>query len=108
MKPTEEKTGACGVPVTQGDPRDAPTSGRSDMRILASAAILAAALIFPGTASATGLATCESGPQSGWKSQDDVTKHLIKAGWKEVRRMKPDGGCWEVYGINENGRQAEA
>jgi hypothetical protein len=32
----------------------------------------------------------------------------LKLGWREVRRMKPDGGCWEVDGMNENGRQAEA
>src|SRR5262249_24391649 len=40
---------------------------------------------------ATGLATCDSGPQSDWQSQDAGTKHLMKAGWKAVRRMKPDG-----------------
>jgi hypothetical protein len=65
-------------------------------------------LLFPATGSATGLATCDSGPQSGWQSQDAVTKHLLKAGWREVRRMKPDGGCWEVYGMNENNRLTEA
>ena len=79
------------------------------MRHLSSASTLAfIVLLYPATASATGLATCDSGPQSDWQSQDAVTKHLMKAGWREVRRMKPDGGCWEVYGINENGRQAEA
>ena len=77
------------------------------MRSFATAA-LAAVLLCPATGSATGLATCDSGPQSGWQSQEAVTKHLLKLGWREVRRMKPDGGCWEVYGMNENGRQAEA
>jgi hypothetical protein len=78
------------------------------MRIVATAAIASLVLMMPTAGSATGLATCDSGPQSGWQSQDAVTKHLMKAGWREVRRIKPDGGCWEVYGINENGRQAEA
>jgi len=78
------------------------------VKTLAIAAVAGLVLAMPGKGSATGLATCESGPQSGWQSQDAVTKHLMKAGWREVRRMKPDGGCWEVYGINENGRQAEA
>lgn len=77
-------------------------------KTLVMAAVAGLVLAMPGKSFATGLATCESGPQSGWQSQDAVTKHLIKAGWREVRRMKPDGGCWEVYGINENGRQAEA
>jgi hypothetical protein len=79
------------------------------MRHLSSAATIALmALLYPATASATGLATCDSGPQSGWQSQDALTKHLLKAGWREVRRMKVDGNCYEVYGFNENGRQAEA
>jgi hypothetical protein len=65
-------------------------------------------LLMPTAGLATGLATCDSGPQSGWQSQEAVADVLLKAGWKEVRRMKPDGGCWEIYGINENGRQAES
>jgi hypothetical protein len=79
------------------------------MRHLSAAtAIVLMTLLCPVTASATGLATCDSGPQSGWQSQDALTKHLVKAGWREVRRMKVDGNCYEVYGLNENGRQAEA
>ena len=78
------------------------------MKTLVRAAVAGLVLVMPGKGSATGLATCESGPQSGWQSQDAVTKHLMKAGWREIRRMKPDGGCWEVYGINENGRQVES
>jgi hypothetical protein len=78
------------------------------MRILATAAIASLTLLLPTAGGATGLATCDSGPQSGWQTQEALTKHLMKANWKEVRRMKPDGGCWEVYGINENGRQAES
>jgi hypothetical protein len=77
------------------------------MRIFVTAAI-AWLLLMPGTGSTTGLTTCSSGPQSGWQSQEAVTKHLMKAGWREVRRMKPDGGCWEVYGLNENNRLTEA
>jgi hypothetical protein len=78
------------------------------MKTLVMATVAGLVLVMPGKGSATGLATCESGPQSGWQSQDAVTKHLMKAGWREIRRMKPDGGCWEVYGINENGRQVES
>jgi hypothetical protein len=66
------------------------------------------ALFVPATASATGLAICNSGPESGWQSQDAMSKHLLKTGWREVRRMKVDGNCYEVYGINENGRQVES
>jgi len=75
---------------------------------LSKATLALLVLLYPATGSATGLATCDSGPQSGWQSQDALTKHLQKAGWREVRRMKVDGNCYEVYGFNENGRQAEA
>jgi hypothetical protein len=77
------------------------------MRTICTAAV-ALAFLAPTAGLATGLATCDSGPQTGWKSQEALADVLLKAGWKEVRRMKPDGGCWEVYGINENGRQAES
>jgi hypothetical protein len=39
---------------------------------------------------ADGLATCDSGPQ------------------EEVRRIKIDGGCYEVYALNEKGERVEA
>jgi hypothetical protein len=69
---------------------------RETLMKIAVVAAAAALMLLPTAASATGLATCDSGPQSGWQAQDAVTKHLLKAGWREVRRMKPDGGCWEV------------
>jgi hypothetical protein len=78
------------------------------MRAICTATIVALSFLAPTTGQATGLATCDSGPQTGWKSQEALADILLKVGWKEVRRMKPDGGCWEVYGINENGRQAES
>jgi len=79
------------------------------MRNLATTGVaLAVLLLCPAAGSATGLATCESGPQSGWQSQDALTKHLLKLGWREVRRMKVDGNCYEVYGMNENNRPTEA
>jgi len=56
---------------------------------------------------ATGLYTCDSGPRSGWKTQDELKKSLAQRGWK-VRRIKEDGGCWEVYAINDKGQRVEA
>lgn len=71
--------------------------------------ILAAALTFAvlAPAGATGLYTCDSGPLSGWKSQEVLKKTLTDQGWK-VRRIKEDGGCWEVYAINPKGERVEA
>lgn len=58
-------------------------------------------------AQATGLATCKSGPQSGWKSQDALKAKLAAEGW-EVRRIKVDGGCYEVYAFNEKKERVES
>jgi len=32
---------------------------------------------------------------------------LKEKGW-QVRRIKEDGGCYEVYGLNEKGERVEA
>ena len=58
-------------------------------------------------ASATGLATCDSGLKSGWKSSETLEKLLTERGWK-VRRIKEDGGCWEVYALDDKGQRVEA
>lgn len=76
------------------------------MRIFAITAFATAAL-FAGQASATGLATCQSGPKSGWKPEADLQKKLIAQGW-QIRRIKEDGGCYEVYAIDPNGKRIEA
>ena len=66
---------------------------------------LLAAFALP--AYATGLATCESGPESGWQPQATLEKKLTEQQWK-VRRIKVDGGCYEVYAMNEKGERVEA
>jgi hypothetical protein len=58
-------------------------------------------------ASATGLATCDSGPKSGWQATEVLEKKLTDGGWK-VRRIKEDGGCYEVYALDDKGQRVEA
>ena len=67
-------------------------------------AVLAASAL---PAYATGLATCDSGPQSGWQPQATLEKQLTEQNWK-IRRIKVDGGCYEVYAMNEKGERVEA
>jgi len=71
-----------------------------------SAMSVAAFLIATG-AGATGLATCDAGPKSGWQPQDKLEKMLSDKGWK-IRRVKEDGGCYEVYAIDDKGERVEA
>jgi hypothetical protein len=71
--------------------------------------VLAAALALATTlpAHATGLATCDSGPRETWQPQAKLEKMLIEKGW-QIRRIKEDGGCYEVYALNEKGERVEA
>ena len=68
----------------------------------AGAATLAAA-----PAAATGRMTCNAGPQSGWRTQQQLVDSLTRQGW-QVRRTKIDGGCYEVYGTTPSGDRVEA
>jgi hypothetical protein len=58
-------------------------------------------------AHATGLATCDSGDPAKWQSQETLSKQLVEKGW-QIRRIKVDGGCYEVYALNEKGERVEA
>lgn len=66
-----------------------------------------AAFLATGSVFATGLATCDSGPQESWQPQEKLQKMLTDKGW-QVRRIKVDGGCYEVYALNEKGERVEA
>ena len=77
------------------------------MKPLLCAALLTATAALAAPAQATGLATCDSGPQSGWQPQAKLEKQLTEQKW-QVRRIKVDGGCYEVYATNEKGERVEA
>ncbi|WP_299481166.1 PepSY domain-containing protein [uncultured Roseibium sp.] len=62
--------------------------------------------VFTFPACATGLYECAPTERSSWLTQDEVTEKLIGEGW-QVRRMKEDGGCWEVYGTTPQGQRVE-
>jgi hypothetical protein len=75
-------------------------------RVFLVALALSGALLSPA-ARATGLATCDSGAREGWQTQEKLTAILKEKGW-QVRRIKEDGGCYEVYAMNEKGERVEA
>ena len=77
------------------------------MKTLFKLTLAAAALGAAAPALATGKMTCDSGPQSGWKSQDALKASLAEQGW-QVRKSKVDGGCYEVYGTTPEGDRVEA
>jgi hypothetical protein len=74
-----------------------------------SAAALVASLIATiplHVAGATGLATCDSGSPDTWQSQEKLTAMLKDKGWT-VRNIKVDGGCYEVYALDDKGERIE-
>jgi hypothetical protein len=76
------------------------------VKLIASSVLTLAALAsLP--AQATGFATCDSGPRDAWQPQEKLNSALKEKGW-QVRRIKEDGGCYEVYALNEKGERVEA
>ena len=61
----------------------------------------------PPAVRATGLATCDSGPEETWQKQEVLQERLEQEGWT-VRRIKVDGGCYEVYALDAEGERVEA
>lgn len=60
-----------------------------------------------GAVNATGLHSCDSGDTSDWQSMESLKNKLVEDGWK-VRKIKEDGGCYEVYGTTPEGQRGEA
>lgn len=77
------------------------------MKIMTSLITALGALTLASPAGATGLMTCKSGDQSTWKTQDQLTSAITAQGW-QVRKVKVDGGCYEVYGTTPEGDRVEA
>ena len=76
------------------------------MKIL-SLALATTTLLIASAAQATGLATCDSGNPNTWQPQEKLETMLKERGW-QIRRIKIDGGCYEVYALNEKGERVEA
>ncbi len=56
---------------------------------------------------ATGRMTCDSGDRNTWQTQAQLQSVIQSKGWK-VRKIKEDGGCYEVYGTTPEGKRVEA
>lgn len=69
--------------------------------------LLTLALTLPATAQATGMYQCAPVAAADWLSEAQLTEKITAEGWT-VRRMKQDGGCWEVYGTMPDGKRVEA
>jgi hypothetical protein len=70
---------------------------------LASTVVLVA---FASYASAEETRNCGNAPQDKWMSKETFTDKM-KAQGIEVRRIKIEGSCYEVYGIDAKGAKIE-
>ena len=100
LRDRQRELGARGLTLTR-------TLIRSLLMRLPIVAVFAIACIGSLPALATGLATCDSGPKSGWQPVEKLEKQLSERGWN-IRRIKEDGGCYEVYALDERGQRVEA
>jgi len=48
---------------------------------------------------------CDSGPESEWKTKDEAKAVLVAKGY-EVRKVKVEDGCYELY-TKKNGKKFE-
>jgi len=45
-------------------------------------------------------------PVAEWKPMDDLQDKLKSEGW-DIRKIKIDNGCYEVYGFDKKGKRRE-
>jgi len=67
---------------------------------------LALLLAAPTLAHAHGDFKCTE-PAAEWKKRDELVSKLEKEGW-QIRKIKIDNGCYEVYGFDKQGTKKES
>lgn len=72
------------------------------------AILFAAAAAFGalGAGAAVAAEKCKA-PLAEWQPRQALEKKLQAEGWK-VNRLKTEDGCYEVYGVDRQGRRVEA
>ena len=68
---------------------------------------VSALMLGASQASATGMMSCDAGSESGWQEKSSLQEKLESEGW-QVRKVKVDEGCYEVYGTTPEGQRVEA
>ena len=73
---------------------------------------IAAAAVMALSSSALATGACpikdkDAVPKAEWQDKDMLEKKLVASGW-QVRRVKVDDQCYEVYGVDDKGQRVEA
>lgn len=75
------------------------------LRALTAMAAAAAAHLALAAAPAAASERCTA-PRAEWQPRETLERKLRDDGW-DVRRIQEEDGCYEVYGIDPQGRRAE-
>lgn len=73
------------------------------MRKLFASSIVLVSIALPAAAVA---ADCGTAPQSEWMSEADISAKGVELGY-DVRSVKVEEGCYEIYGIAKDGAKVE-
>lgn len=60
---------------------------------------------FAGMASAD--EQCTKEPQEKWISQSDMKSKIDAAGYTKYEKVLVSGSCYEIYGLNKDGKSVE-
>ncbi|MFZ1682485.1 MAG: PepSY domain-containing protein [Rhizobiaceae bacterium] len=74
------------------------------MNKIAPALLVAFATLLPAAASATDLCNV---PQDQWMPEAQIRARAAELGY-DVRQVKVEDGCYEIYAIDSNGSKIEA
>ena len=58
-------------------------------------------------AQAHGDVRCDAIPKTEWRPDSELRDRLVADGW-QVRRIKVENGCYEVYALDKAGKKVEA
>jgi len=71
------------------------------IKVFSAFAILTLAAAGPALASGA----CTTAPKSKWQAKSALESQLVADGYK-VRQIKTEGGCYEVYATDKDGKRA--
>jgi len=83
------------------------TMNTTTLRTLVLAALATTTALITSPALAHGGAIKCDVPSKEWQQRDDLADKLKAEGW-DVRKVKIDNGCYEVYGFDAQGKRREA
>jgi hypothetical protein len=92
--------------ISNGDAKDGlppsrPSKLETQMKLFRALTVIA--IVPAGPALAEG--KCATGPKSKWQPKSALETQLQADGYK-VRQIKVEGGCYEVYATDKDGKRA--